>query len=138
MPIFRHATKWYSGSVDGSKYVSAHPERSPERRDRPRVTVAVPFRLYGRGQKLLLNARTLDLSTAGALLHGSCPAEVGEPVRVEVSRGPARNPLQLDATVVRFCEPDRSRRNHGIAVRFENLSSIDEAVLGNIINDAQG
>jgi hypothetical protein len=99
----------------------------------------VPFRLYSAaGRRLLLRARTLDLSTAGALLHGTCGARVGEPVSVEVPRGPARNPLRLQAEVVRFADPDVHRRNYGVAVRFVNVSPVDEAVLKTIIADAQG
>jgi hypothetical protein len=112
-------------------------ESDRDRRDRERVTVAVSFRMFA-GTRLLLHARTLDLSTAGALLHGSCSVRVGEPVRLEVARGPARNPLRLQAEVVRFSEPDVHRRHTGVAVRFVNLSAVDEAVLRSIIAAAQG
>lgn len=113
-----------------------------DRRGRPRVTVAVPFRLLDDRGRLLLNARTLDLSTAGALLHGVCKAEVGNDVRVEISRGPARNPLALSATVVRLHAPAgesplSASGNHGIAVRFDGVSPIDETVLTGIIRDAR-
>ncbi len=126
--------------VQGTEYGAEVPTRT-ERRERPRITVAVPFSLYGAGNRLLLTARTLDLSTGGALLHGSCKADVGETVRIEISRGAARNPLRLHATVVRFCEPDRSRGNHGnhgVAVRFDELGALDETVLSGIIRDARG
>lgn len=110
---------------------------SSERRQSPRVMVAVPFRLYSWDARLLLTARTLDLSTAGALVHGLCHAQVGQAVRVEVGRGKARNPLSLEATVVRFARPEQPSGNHGVAVRFEGISPIDEAVLGRIIRDAR-
>lgn len=109
-----------------------------DRRRRPRVTVAVPFRLYDDRDRLLLHARTLDLSTGGALLHGVCKADVGSAVRVEISRGAARNPLTLRATVIRRHAPaDETPGNHGVAIRFEAISSIDETVLAGIIRDAR-
>ncbi|MEM6295805.1 MAG: PilZ domain-containing protein [Myxococcota bacterium] len=123
--------------MQGTEYGGEVSTRT-ERRGRPRVTVAVPFRLYSADERLLLTARTLDLSTGGALLHGNCKAAVGEPVRIEISRGAARNPLRLHATVVRFCDPDRTRRNHGVAVRFDELGALDETVLNGIIRDARG
>lgn len=112
-----------------------------DRRRRPRVTVAVPFRLYD-DDRLLLSARTLDLSTGGALLHGVCKVEVGGKVRVEISRGPSRNPLTLEAMVVRLhaptpATPTATAGNHGTAVRFEQLSKIDETVLAGIIRNAR-
>lgn len=113
------------------------PEWEHERRHRPRVMVSVPFKMYGPNQRLILNARTLDLSTSGALLHGSCPLQVGQPVKVEVPRGPACNPLSLDAEVVRIAEPTQDRRQHGVAIRFMNLSPLDEAVLQSIIAQAR-
>lgn len=118
----------------------ADPRR--DRRGRPRVTVAVPFRLLDDRGRVLLNARTLDLSTGGALLHGVCKADIGADVRVEISRGPARNPLTLEAIVVRVhaptpAGPHATAGNHGIAVRFEGISLIDETVLAGIIRDAR-
>ncbi|MCR9160059.1 MAG: PilZ domain-containing protein [Nannocystaceae bacterium] len=121
--------------------ISADPAQ--DRRHRPRVTVAVPFRLYDDSRaRLLLHARTLDLSTGGALLHGVCKVEVGSPVRVEISRGPARNPLALGAIVVRIhaplpSTPHATPGNHGVAVRFNDLSPIDETVLAGIIQEAR-
>ncbi len=116
---------------------------SPEdRRGRPRVTVAVAFKLFDERGRMLLSARTLDLSTGGALLHGVCKAEVGQSVRIEVSRGAARNPLSLGATVVRLqaptpASPEALPGNHGIAIRFNDLSPIDETVLASLIKRAR-
>jgi len=116
---------------------------SPEdRRVRPRVTVAVAFKLFDARGRMLLHARTLDLSTAGALLHGVCKTDIGETVRVEVSRGAARNPLSLEATVVRLqaptpARPDALPGNHGIGIRFNDLSPIDETVLASLIKGAR-
>lgn len=108
-----------------------------DRRLAPRTMVAVPLRMYGDDDRLLLNARTVDLSTRGALLHGGCALQVGQPVRVQVSRGPARNPLELRAEVVRISEPDVRRRQHGIAVRFTEVSELDRTILSSIIADAR-
>lgn len=113
-----------------------------DRRGRPRVTVAVAFKLFDDRGRMLLSARTLDLSTAGALLHGVCKTDIGETVRVEVSRGAARNPLSLEATVVRLqapapTSPHALPGNHGVAVRFNELSPIDETVLASLINGAR-
>lgn len=113
-----------------------------DRRGRARVTVAVAFKLFDDSGRMLLSARTLDLSTAGALLHGVCKADIGETVRVEVSRGAARNPLSLAATVVRLqapapTSPHALPGNHGVAVHFNELSPIDETVLGSLINGAR-
>ncbi|MBV1856784.1 MAG: PilZ domain-containing protein [Nannocystaceae bacterium] len=114
-----------------------------DRRGRPRVTVAVAFKLFDDRGRMLLNARTLDLSTGGALLHGACKTDIGETVRVEVSRGAARNPLSLEATVVRLqapapASPDALPGNHGIGIRFNDLSPIDETVLASLIKSARG
>lgn len=80
-----------------------------------------------------LSARTLDVSTTGALLHCGAPLRVGDSVRVEVSRGALRNPLALNAEIVRLAAPTATRRHHGVAVRFTNLSPIDAKVLESII-----
>ncbi len=122
--------------------VDANGDSGPDRRGRTRVTVAVAFKLFSERGQLLMGARTLDLSTAGALLHGVCKTEIGQTVRVEISRGAARNPLSLGATVVRLqapapATPHAQPGNHGVAVRFNDLSPIDETVLATIIKNAR-
>jgi hypothetical protein len=108
-----------------------------ERRLAPRTMVSVPFRMYTDDDRLLLNARTVDLSTRGALLHGGCSLRLGQTVRVQVSRGPSRNPLELRAEVVRITEPDARRRQHGIAVRFTDINELDTTILSSIIAEAR-
>jgi hypothetical protein len=110
-----------------------------DRRQRPRVTVSLPLTMYGDGEDgpLLMRAHTVDMSTVGALLHGSTHIEIGRRVRIEVPRGAARNPLWLSAQVVRIAKPEAGRHLHGVAVRFVDLSALDEAVLATIIAEAQ-
>jgi c-di-GMP-binding flagellar brake protein YcgR len=99
--------------------------------------VAVPVTVYDSDRKLVLQARTMDLSTTGALVHGSLKLPVGESVQVEMPRGEARNPLRLDAEVVRITRPQARRRQHGVAVRFTNISPLDETLISSIINQAR-
>ncbi len=93
--------------------------------------------MYGRDRRVLLRARTLDLSTAGALVHGSGPFRVGQTVEVEVTRGQSRNPLTLQAEVVRITIPQEHRKQHGVAVRFTEVSDLDETILESIIAAAR-
>lgn len=112
-------------------------EMQQERRRSHRSTVSVPLRMYADDARLLLRARTVDLSPLGALLHGAAAIEVGQVVQVEVVRGTERNPLRLRAEVVRVSEPDAGRRQHGVALRFCDVSELDAAILASIIEDAQ-
>ncbi|MEM9458185.1 MAG: PilZ domain-containing protein [Myxococcota bacterium] len=115
----------------------ADPPYAPERRRKPRSSVSVPLRVYGQDRRLLLRARTVDLSCDGAMVHGAGPIRVGQPVSVEVSRGEARNPLTLHAEVVRIDTPCAHRRRHGVAVRFTDISALDETILESIIAAAK-
>ena len=108
-----------------------------ERRATNRSMVSVPLRMYGTDARLLLHARTVDLSPRGALLHGAAPIEIGQLVDVEVVRGASKNPLRLRAEVVRVTAPDARRRQHGVAVRFCEVSELDAAILSSIIEDAK-
>lgn len=108
-----------------------------ERRSKPRTLVSVPLAMYGRDRRLLIRARTIDLSCAGALVHGAGPIRVGQAVEVEVPRGDSRNPLTLKAEVVRISTPDQHRKQHGVALRFIDVSEIDEAILESIIAAAR-
>lgn len=108
-----------------------------ERRSKPRCSVSVPLAMYGRDRRLLIRARTVDLSSAGALVHGAGPVRVGQAVQVEVSRGKSRNPLTLQAEVVRISTPDEHRKQHGVALRFVDISELDETILQGIIAAAR-
>jgi hypothetical protein len=112
-------------------------ETGDERRKKPRTLVSVPLSMYGRDHRLLIRARTVDLSCAGALVHGAGPIRVGQSVDVEVPRGDSRNPLTLKAEIVRISEPSEHRRQHGVALRFVELSALDEAILETIIAAAR-
>jgi len=114
-----------------------NPAHVPERRSKPRSLVSVPLSMYGRDHRLLLRARTVDLSSAGALVHGAGPIRVGQAVDVEVPRGNARNPLSLRAEVVRISTPSARRRQHSVALRFTEVSPIDEAIIESIIAAAK-
>lgn len=108
-----------------------------ERRNKPRTLVSVPLAMYSRDRRLLIRARTIDLSSSGALVHGAGPIRVGQAVEVEVPRGDSRNPLTLKAEVVRISSPDQRRKQHGVALRFVDVSAIDEAILESIIAAAR-
>lgn len=109
-----------------------------ERRHKPRSLVSVSLRMYATNRRLLMRARTVDLSTSGALVHGSGPLRVGQTVDIEVARGLARNPLTLQAEVVRIATPSEQRKQHGVALRFIDVSAIDEAIIESIIASARG
>jgi c-di-GMP-binding flagellar brake protein YcgR len=108
-----------------------------ERRRVERSMVSVPLRMFGTDERLLLRARTVDLSPHGALLHGGVSIAVGQVVDVEVVRGTEKNPLRLKAEVVRISAPDERRRQHRVALRFCDVSDLDAAILSSIIEDAQ-
>ncbi|MCX4243154.1 PilZ domain-containing protein [Paraliomyxa miuraensis] len=111
---------------------------SRERRSKPRTLVSVPLVLYyGRERRMMIRGRTVDLSCAGALVHGAGPIRVGQWVEVEVSRGDDRNPLTLKAEVVRISTPDEHRKQHGVALRFIDVSELDEAIIESIIAAAR-
>jgi hypothetical protein len=106
----------------------------PERRSHRRATVALPSEVFI-DDRLCLRARTLDLSPSGALLHGAAALDVGQQVRLELDRGGVRNPLSLQAEVVRIEVPAPGLRRHGIALRFLHCGAADVAALRSLIGD---
>ena len=64
------------------------------------------------------------------------PLPIGARVKVAFSRGRQRNPLTLDAEVVRTGAADEGRSN-GIALVFVDVSDIDESLLAEIITRAR-
>ena len=99
---------------------------------RPRVAVAIEIKLHAPEHHYMLMSRTIDLSTSGAFLRTNRPLPVGAAVTVAFNRGSDRNPLQLDAEVVRSGTADGGRQR-GIAVRFTDLSDLDEMSLADLI-----
>jgi len=99
-----------------------------DRRVHPRRAVSRAARLLA-SETVSVPCRTLDLSESGALLHGAAPLSVGQTVHLEVSRGGARNPLVLEAEVVRIETPDNGTRRHVIAIRFSDRDPADRAAL---------
>jgi hypothetical protein len=110
-------------------------ERNDDRRGHPRRHVSVPTRVFDE-QRLLLSARTLDVSMGGALLHGTARVDLGQTVRVEVSRGGNRNPLVLDAEVVRIETPTPGLRRHVVAVKWLADDAAATAAIASIIGAA--
>jgi PilZ domain-containing protein len=107
-----------------------------DRRRHPRRHVSVQTRVFAE-QRLLLSARTLDVSMSGALLHGTARVDLGQTVRVEVSRGGNRNPLVLDAEVVRIETPTPGLRRHVVAVRWLARDPGDAAAIASLVSTAE-
>ena len=113
------------------------PTTMEDRRVHPRRAVPRAARLLA-NDSLAVPCRTLDMSETGALLHGAAPLSVGQTVQLEVSRGGARNPLVLDAEVVRIETPDNGTRRHVIALRFSDRDPADRAALVALLASAFG
>jgi Tfp pilus assembly protein PilZ len=107
-------------------------EQTMERRTRPRIAVAVELKLHAPEHHYMLMSRTVDLSTRGAFVRTNRPLPIGATVTVAFSRGNSRNPLQIDAEVVRSGTTDGGRQT-GIALRFTDLSEMDETMLAELI-----
>ncbi|WP_181234350.1 PilZ domain-containing protein [Enhygromyxa salina] len=104
-----------------------------DRRTRPRISVAIEIKLHAPEHHYMLMSRTIDLSTHGAFVRTNRPLPIGAPVTVSFNRGSDRNPLMLDAEVVRSGLADGGRQR-GIAIRFTDLSDLDEMLLNELIN----
>ena len=81
----------------------------------------------------MLMSRTIDLSTMGAFVRTNRPLPIGAEVTVSFNRGNDRNPLMLDAEVVRSGTADGGRQR-GVAIRFTDLSDLDEVLLSELIS----
>ncbi len=105
----------------------------PERRTRPRAQVHIDSVLrLASADGPSLTVQTLDLSSHGAFVRTARPLPVGSELRVALHRGPMRNPLVLDAEVVRV-GTQREGRSPGLGLRFTGLTPIDEASLRALI-----
>ncbi len=107
-----------------------------DRRSRPRCNVSVELKLHAPQFHFMLLSRTVNLSSKGAYVRSNRSLPLGVNVTVALHRGQQRNPLLLDAEVVRIGSVHEGRSN-GIALRFKNLTELDEAVLRDVIRGAQ-
>lgn len=119
--------------MEGTTTTMEEPTGPSDRRHHPRKPMSVPARLSS-NETFSLPCRTLDLSESGALLHGAAPLSIGQTVRLEVSRGGARNPLVLEAEVVRIETPETGPRRHVIAIRFAERDAADRAALAALLD----
>jgi len=111
-------------------------ESGAERRQRPRISVAVELKLHAPEQRVMMLSRTVDLSSHGAFVRTNRELPIGAAVNIAFQRGPDRNPLKLEAEVVRSGLADEGRLT-GIAIRFKDLTDLDEALIREIINRAK-
>ncbi|NVB40797.1 PilZ domain-containing protein [Pseudenhygromyxa sp. WMMC2535] len=94
--------------------------------------MAIELKLHAPDHHYMLMSRTIDLSTSGAFVRTNRPLPEGSTVTVAFNRGTDRNPLMLEAEVVRAGTADEGRQR-GIAVRFKDMSEIDEVLLADLI-----
>jgi hypothetical protein len=106
-----------------------------ERRARERINIAVELKLEAPDQRVMMVSRTVDLSSHGAFVRTNRSLPVGAHVQIAFTRGTERNPLALDGEVVRSGATDGGRLT-GIAIRFKDLTELDEALLNELIDRA--
>jgi c-di-GMP-binding flagellar brake protein YcgR len=111
-------------------------DSAAERRRRQRIPVSVELKLHAPDLHFVLLSRTIDMSTQGAFVRSNRPLPVGAEVTVQFERGEARNPLSLKAKVVRVGSTEEGRSS-GIALRFSEITDLDEALLKDIISAAK-
>lgn len=105
----------------------------PERRTHPRAEVHIDSELRPVGGAATpMVVQTLDLSRHGAFVRSARPLPIGSEVQVALHRGAQRNPLVLDAEIVRI-GTQREGRAPGLGLRFTGLTPIDEASLHALI-----
>lgn len=112
--------------------MSSSPSDHNERRTRPRTNVALELKLHAEEHNLVLLSRTVDISCSGAFVRTSRALPDGAAVTVAFERGAQRNPLTLEAEVVRTGLADGGRSG-GIALRFLDVTDLDEALINEII-----
>lgn len=118
-----------SSSYHGGSY------GGPERRTRPRAQVHIDSELRLEGAAMAV--QTLDLSSHGAFVRTARPLPIGSLLRVALHRGAQRNPLVLDAEVVRV-GTQREGRAPGLGLRFTDLTDIDVTSLQALIHFLHG
>lgn len=107
-----------------------------DRRSRKRVPISVELKLHAPSLHFVLLSRTVDMSTRGAFVRSNRPLPVGAPVTVEFDRGRAKNPLRVSAEVVRVGSVEEGRAA-GIALRFTDVTELDEALIDDLIRTAK-
>lgn len=122
--------------VSDSPPVNTDPNWPDDRRSRERAQVAVDLRLKSASLHLPLLSRTVDLSTASAFIRSARPLQVGMTVTVEFDRGRDRNPLAVEAEVVRIGTTAEGRPG-GFAVRFLGIGPVEETVIDELIEGAR-
>ena len=105
------------------------------RRARERINIAVELKLEAPAQRVMMVSRTVDLSIHGAFVRTNRALPVGAQVQVAFTRGSDRNPLAIEGEVVRSGSADGGRLT-GIAIRFKDLTELDEALLNELITRA--
>ena len=91
------------------------------------------LKLHAPEHRFVLLSRTVDLSSTGAFIRTSRRLPEGAEVVVAFQRGTQRNPLTLNADVVRAGLADGGRST-GIALQFKATSEIDESLLRDLID----
>ena len=129
-PLLMTLTPCYSWEVEA---VVTEELSGADRRARPRISVAIEVKLHAPEHHYMLMSRTIDLSTMGAFVRTNRPLPIGADVTVSFNRGNDRNPLMLDAAVVRSGTADGGRQR-GVAIRFTDLSDLDEVLLSELIS----
>ncbi len=105
-----------------------------ERRIHPRIRVRIQSQLSTPAGKV--PGHLLDLSASGAYVGTPRTLPIGTGVHLSISRGQARNPLELDAEVVRVGDP-REGRISGLGLRFVGLSPLETELLQAMITGAE-
>jgi uncharacterized protein (TIGR02266 family) len=106
---------------------------SHERRAYARVRVRIDSRVTTPDGEV--RGQTLDLSAGGAFVSTPRAVPVGTPVRLTMDRGAAKNPLVLDAEVVRV-GGTREGRFAGLGLRFVGLSELEATLLQAMLSSA--
>ena len=107
--------------------------QSTERRHWRRHSMAIGLRVNAPTHAVMVRSRTFDLSNGGAYVCTNQTIPIGAEVTVLLDRGANRNPLTLDAEVVRVGTPAEGR-SRGFAIRFTKVTALDQAALAELIN----
>lgn len=103
----------------------------PERRIQPRTPVTFDSELRIPDGPVL-HGRLMDLSSGGAFVRTARPLPIGSDVRLALHRGHQRNPLVLEAEVVRVGTHAEGRAP-GVGLRFHGLTDLDEVLLRTLV-----